>query len=198
MAKPTSEHGFAYVFELPLEVFHELTNDYTGLQMKVVEEREDIQICHFYDYRTRLAQKATLVFELWTGTVYRTKKQDFYSVDVLIQGHDKLRHMDTAHVFGAMRFDVMNQIEHRRQQSERLLLVCMNLGYKLPPIPNSAMTTCGEETPNLARLLLEEITEYLERANNIRNRLQFAAPYETVKDLGRLLRRKNDRPEETP
>lgn len=190
MAKPVSEYGFAYVFELPLEVFNDLTGNYTGLQMKVVEEREDIQICHFYDYRTRLAQKATLVFELWTGTVYRSKKQPFYGVDVLIQGHDKLRHMDTASIFGAMRFDVMNQIKHRRQQSEKLVLTCMNLGYKLPPIPNSAMTTCGEETPNLARMLLEEITEYLEQANNIRTRLQLVGQYETLKDLGRLLRRK--------
>lgn len=187
MAKRTSEFGFAYVFDTSVEAFNDLCGHFNGIQMTVTLEREDLQICKLYEYRPKIAQKATLVFELWTGDVLKTKRPQ-YGIEVLIQGHDKLRHLDSAEVFGAMRYQTASSINWYRQASEREYLACAELGYKLPPIPNSAMTAySGEESPNLAILLLEEIEDYYQKAKALRTRLQFAAPTTVLHDLGVML-----------
>jgi len=189
MAKPTSEYGFAYIFHMQRAAFNDLVGHFTGIEMTVTEERENIQIVHFSDYKTNIVQYATYVFELWTGQVHKSRLTDSQDIEIVLAMDEALRDIDQASAFGALRFQVMNHIHWKREQCERLLQECFNHGFQLPPVPNSACAIWkGVETPNLTGLLLDEVVEYFNMAHCKKQALIDRNRNEAVRDLGRMLR----------
>lgn len=189
MAKPTSAYGFAYIFHMPRAAFNDLVGHFTGLEITVTEERENVQVAHFADYKTKMVEAAACMFELWTGQVHKCRYTNSQDIEIVLAMDDLLKDVDHASAFGALRFTVRNQIHWKREQCERLYQECFNHGFQLPQIPNSACAIWkGVETPNLMGLLLDEVTDYLDKARSKKSALIDRNQNETVRDLGRMLR----------
>lgn len=189
MAKPTSEYGFAYIFHMKQAAFNDLVGHFTGIEMTVTEERKNVQVAHFADYKTKMVEAAACVFELWTGQVHKCRYTNSLDIEIVLAMDDLLKGVDQASAFGALRFNVMNHVHWKREQCERMVEECSKYGIQLPPVPNSGRAVWkGVETPNLASLLLEEVLEYLDMARSKKVMLIDRNQNETVRDLGRKLR----------
>jgi hypothetical protein len=190
MSSKTSPYGFAYILHMPLEGFNTFVKGgKTPTKLHFLEEREDIQVITSAGFSRPLTEHATIVFELWTGVVHKSRNvnQDRYSLEIILESDEPLKKVDRYWAFGALHYEVMRQIEWKREACESAYHRAYSHGYQLPEVPNSQRFRRDIETPNLAALLLSELTMYLTHAEAVLDQLLRKNECETVRDLGRLL-----------
>ncbi|MNQ41878.1 hypothetical protein D3C85_555680 [compost metagenome] len=184
--KASSPFGFAYIFHMQGPAFRDLIVPKVHT-MSIKEERETVQIVTHPTNERRLAEFATVVFELWTGEVYKSRNTKTRDLEIILASDETLTNIDLQWCFGAVRFEAERLLEWKLDEAHALQRKCAQLGYKLPEPPDSRVRNAPSE-PNLLKVLLLEAISYIAVNQLIYNTLAHAAPHETIKDLGAIVR----------
>lgn len=184
--KASSPFGFAYIFHMQGPAFRDLIGPKIH-QMSIKEERETVQIAILPTYDRRIAEFAAVVFELWTGDVHKSRNTKSRDLEVILASDETLTGIDLQWCFGALRYEAERLLEWKLDEAHALHRKCRQLGFKLPEVPDSKVRNALPE-PNLLKVLLLDITTYIATSQVIYNTLAHAAPHETIKDLGAIVR----------
>lgn len=183
--KASSPFGFAYIFHMQGSTFRDLITPKIS-QVAVKEEREDVQIVVLPSYERRIAEFATVVFELWTGDVHKTRDTKHRDLEIILASDDTLRNIDLQYCFGALRFEAERLLEWKLDEAHSLQRQCRQLGFKLPEVPDSKVRNAQPE-PNLLKSLLMEVITYIATSTVIYKNLM-SNPHESIRDLGAMVR----------